>query len=241
MEQQRMMKNLSSTELSDTKNIVIAPEYQERFIHLPLNKKDKYFSNPADLVKFIKDTEKEIRTSKEYSNYIRYLKQVVGLRNCALFKNIDDSKAPIEMHHGPIFTLFDIVEIQIAYFYKKNIPINSARLTHHILKDHWNNLIQVVMLCKTAHDMVGNLQKLRDKAPPEEKKKYFLSGDGSWGNINAFILKYHEAFSINHYNKIINYIKDYKTYMNQENKTAKSELFITRITKWASIIEDKRS
>jgi hypothetical protein len=237
MSRQVIMKNLTSTELPDTKNIVIGPESQEKFIHLPLNKKDKYFSNPADLVNFIKDTEKNVRTSKEYSNYIRYLKNVVGLHNCALFKNIDDSKAPVEMHHGPVFTLFDIVEIQIAYLYKKGIPINSARLAHYILKDHWANLVQVVMLCKTAHEAVGNIG--RGKGSACDKKRFFLSGDSSWGDINGFIGKYHEAFSINHYNKIINYIRDYKEYIKEDNKTQRSELFINHITNRAKIMKEK--
>lgn len=219
------MNNLTSTVLPDTKNIVIGPEKQEKYIHLPFNKKDKYFNNPHDLIKFIQDVEKCIRTSKEYTNYIRYLKNIVGLRNCSLFRDIDDTKAPIEMHHGPIFTLYDIVEIQIAYLYKYNLAINSYRLTHNILKDHWNNIIQVVMLCKTAHNAVHNLNGLKDK------KKYFLSADAAWGNIDAFITKYYEAFSLNHYYKLKEYIKNYNLYKSDDSNVER-ELFHNKITEW---------
>jgi hypothetical protein len=227
MEQTKQMYNLTSTVLDDTKNIVVGPERMEKYIHLPLNKKDKYFSNPTDLIKFIQDVEKVIRTSKEYHNYIRYLKNVVGLRNCALFRDIDDSKAPIEMHHGPIFTLYDIVEIQIAYLYKHKLPINSCRLTHYILKEHWSNIIQVVMLCKTAHTAVHN-----HNLTNEDKKKYFLSADAAWGDINAFIEKYHEAFSINHYTKIKDYITRYNLYK-KDKANKQTELFHNKITEWA--------
>jgi hypothetical protein len=222
------MKNLTSTFLPDTKNIVIASEKQERFINLPFNKKDRYFSNPIDLVKFIKDVELVIRTSKEYHSYIRYLKEKVGLHNCALFKDINDTIAPIEMHHGPIFTLFDLVEIKISYFFKNNMPINSYRLAHHVLKDHWDNIVQVAMLCKAAHAAVHN-QALN------KSDKYFLSGDLAWGDINAYIDKYHEAFSINHYNKLKEYEKLYKT---RKNKNARSELFNNTITYWVDILKD---
>jgi hypothetical protein len=228
------MHNLTSTELPDTKNIVIAPENQERFIHLPFNKKDKYFSNPIDLIKFIKDVEMIIRTSKEYSGYIKYLKEKVGLRSCALLSGIDDSVAPIEMHHGPIFTLYDLVEIQITYLFKQNLPINSFRLAHNILKDHWNNIIQVVMLCKTAHTAVHN-----ENNSIRDKKKYFLSGEGSWGDINKFIKIYYNAFSINHYEKIKKYINDYKMYMEDTKRTETSDLFINTITKWVEIMDEK--
>jgi hypothetical protein len=232
MKTQRKMNNLTSTELYDTKNIVIGPERQEKYIHLPFNKKDKYFTNPSDLIKFIQDVEKVIRTSKEYSNYIKYLKNDVGLHNCSLFRDIDDSKAPIEMHHGPIFTLYDIVEIQVAYLYKHKMPINSYRLAHNILKDHWNNIIQVVMLCKTAHTAVHNLNGLKDK------KRYFLSADAAWGDINKFIEKYHEAFSITHYNKLKDYVKNYNLYK-RDSSDIKPELFTNKITEWVHEFKNK--
>jgi hypothetical protein len=224
----KTMNNLTSTYLKDTKNIVIGPKKEERFIHLPFNKKDKYFSDPADLVKFIKDVEFMIRTSKEYHRYIRYLKEDLGLRNCVLFREINDRMAPIEMHHGPIFTLFDLVEIKITYLYKQNVPINSYRLAHYILKDHWDNIIQVAMLCKSAHAAVHN-------SVINKKEKYFLSGDLAWGDINAFIHKYHEAFSINHYNKLKDYIKRYDTF---KNKNGQTELFNNTITYWADVLKD---
>jgi hypothetical protein len=231
MEAKKRLNNLTSTELSDTKNIVIGPERQEKYIHLPFNKKDKYFSNPADLIKFIQDVEKVIRTSKEYSNYIKYLKEKCNLHHCSLFRDIDDSKAPVEMHHGPIFTLYDIVEIQIAYLYKRNEAINSYRLTHNILKDHWDNIIQVVMLCRAAHMAVHNLNGLKDR------RRYFLSADAAWGDINAFIAKYYEAFSITHYNKLKDYIKSYNLYK-KDTAERETELFHNKITEWIYKFKD---
>jgi hypothetical protein len=172
-----------------------------------------------------------IRTSKEYSAYIKYLKDIVGLRQCALYRGIDDTKAPIEMHHGPIFTLFDIVEIQIAYLFKKGLPINSFRITHNVLKDHWNNLIQVVMLCKAAHVAIHNE---RDR----NRKRYFIPQERSWGDINGFINKYYDAFTINHYEKIKRYIKEYNEY-EAGNKKEEDKLFTNKITDWVSILKEK--
>jgi hypothetical protein len=181
-----------------------------------------------DLIKFIKDVEAVIRGSKEYYAYIKYLKEEVGLRNCALFQEINDGIAPIEMHHGPIFTLFDLVEIKIAYFYKNNLPINSYRLAHYILKDHWDNIVQVAMLCKAAHEAVHNPTMNRNC-------KYFLSGELAWGDINEYINRYHEAFSINHYNKLKEYEKQYNIH---KTHTVKSELFSNVITYWVDVLKD---
>jgi hypothetical protein len=228
------LENLTSTSLADTGNIVIAPKNQERFIYLPFNKKDKYFSNPNDLYKFIKDVELTIRTSKEYSAYIKYLKESVGLKQCALYSEIDDTKAPIEMHHGPIFTLYDIVEIQIAYLFKRELPINSFKLARNILKDHWDNLIQVVMLCKAAHVAVHN-----DRSSTKNKGRYFIPPERSWGDINGFIKKYYMALSINHYEKIKRYINDYKNYMSNSGKPNDEGLFINKITRWVDILKEK--
>jgi hypothetical protein len=225
------LENLTSTHLSDTKNIVIAPRNEERFIYLPFNKKDKYFNNPNDLLKFIKSVELLIRTSKEYSAYIKYLKATVGLRQCALYRKIDDGKAPIEMHHGPIFTLFDIVEIQIAYLFKNNLPINSFRLTHNILKDHWNNLIQVVMLCKAAHVAIHNDRDIN-------KNKYFIPPERTWGDINGFINKYYTAFTVTHYEKVKRYIKEYNRY-NSGNRSEEDKLFTNKMTDWSNILKEK--
>jgi hypothetical protein len=227
------LKNLTSTELSDTKNIVLGLENHERFVNLPLNKKDKYFQNPNDIIKFIKDVEKLIRTRKEYSGYIKYLKEKVGLHTCALYSDISDEQAIIEMHHGPIFTLFDIIEIQITYLSLNNMPINSCILAHNVLKDHYENIIQVVMLCKAAHVAVHN-----EGDVSRNKRRFFIPIERSWGNINEYIRKYHKAFSINHYDKLKRYITEYKAY-DSDNRSSENELFINKITRWADILKEK--
>jgi len=218
------MKNLTSVPL-DSGNIVVGVKNQERYLHLPFNKKDKYFMDPNDFIKFIKAVESFVRSSKEYSRYIAYLKNTVGLRNCAIFSEIDDSVAPIEMHHGPIFTLYDIVEIEIAHLFKKGEPINSANVTRHILKDHFDNIIQVTMLCEMAHVYVHAFAKTKDP-------RFFLSGDGSWGDFGAFVEKYHESLNLQHIQKIQKYLSVYDEFTTPEKRSAQSELFKSTLTDW---------
>ena len=207
---------------TDNGNIVVGRTGYEKFIHLPLNKKDKYFMNPVDFIKFIKDVESLVRKSKEYSRYIAYLKNEIGLRSCALFHNIDDSVAPIEMHHGPIFTLYDIVEIQIAHMFVNGEAINSMSVANNVLKDHFDNIIQVTMLCEMAHKGVHNFSKTKDS-------KFFLSADGSFGDFRKFVEKYKDSLTVQHVAKIKNYFKLYNEYSETKNS---SPMFEAVITMW---------
>lgn len=213
--------NLNSVE-KDNGNIVVGRTGYEKFIHLPLNKKDKYFMNPVDFIKFIKDVESLVRKSKEYSRYIAYLKNEIGLRSCALFHNIDDSVAPIEMHHGPIFTLYDIVEIQIAHMFVNGEAINSMSVANNVLKDHFDNIIQVTMLCEMAHKGVHSFAKTKDS-------KFFLSADGSFGDFRKFVEKYKDSLTVQHVAKIKNYFKLYNEYSETKNS---SPMFEAVITMW---------
>lgn len=213
--------NLNSVE-KDNGNIVVGRTGYEKFIHLPLNKKDKYFMNPVDFIKFIKDVESLVRKSKEYSRYIAYLKNEVGLRSCALFHNIDDSVAPIEMHHGPIFTLYDIAEIQIAHMFVHGEAINSMSVANNVLKDHFDNIIQITMLCEMAHKGVHSFSKTKDS-------KFFLSADGSFGDFRKFVEKYKDSLTVQHVAKIKNYFKLYNEYSETKNS---SPMFEAVMTMW---------
>lgn len=220
------LKNLTSVE-KDNGNIVVGKKDSEKYIHVPFNKKDKYFSNPVDFISFIKATEVLVRTSREYNRYIALLKNEVGLRSCALFHNIDDSIAPIEMHHGPIFTLHDIIEIQISNLYQLGEPINSSNVAHYVLKDHFDNIIQIVMLCKMAHVGVHNFNKSKDK-------RYFLNVDGAFGDFKKFVIKYNKSFTLSHINKIKHYLKLYEEYSSNNNH---EPMFKESITEWSEIFK----
>lgn len=222
------LKNLNSTK-KDNGNIVVAVDKMERFIHLPFNKKDKYFRNPDDFIRFIKACENAVRKSPEYTRYIAYLKVTVGLQSCALFPNITQAQAPLEFHHGPVFTLYDIIEIQIAHLFKNGDRINSSNVAHNVLKDHFDNIIQGVMLCEAAHKGVHAFQKTKDK-------KFFLPMDAAWGDLGKFLEKYHESFTMQHVLKLKRYLQDYEKYSAHPEKPS---LFAEDITLWANKFEEE--
>lgn len=160
----------------DKKSKVIKAE----FYHLPFYKKD--FFEASEYVKFIKAVEKLIRRSKEYKHYISYLKEDIGLRSDALQPNITDDLTDIEMHHGPILTLFDYCDIVTNYYLKKGIGVTTFKIAQDVLELHFENIVQVVMLSKTNHQAV-------------HAGKVFVHPDQAWGDINKFVERYIDGFT----------------------------------------------
>lgn len=167
------------------------------FFVIPFYKDEEFLSNFESYNSFVNACERMVRTSKRYSAYISYLKNDVGLHNCQVFANVTDldgKKGCIEMHHGPIFTLYDYCAIIIEYFRLKNKKITTFRIADAVLKEHELNHVQVVMLSKTAHQEVHN-------------RNIFLNYKQGFGDICAFLSKYKEALSDYYKTKINNYIE----------------------------------
>lgn len=177
---------------------------------IPFYKDVEYFSNSTSYEQFIRYTEKLVRNNKRYKAYISYLKNDVGLTECQVLPDLplgedDDSKVDIEMHHGPIFTLYDYVTILIEYFDLKGMKISTFRIADTLLREHELDNIQVVMLSATAHEEVHN-------------KNIFISYKQGYGRLNRFIKKYGVGINIFLREKLNKYIdrsrygesKDYK-------------------------------
>jgi len=194
------MKNTFSNIISEKTetNVVLKDDAKTSII--PFYKEKSFLLNTIDYLKFIKSIEHQVRTSKEYSAYIRYLKEDLDpkLNHCMVYSNITDSDAPIEMHHH-IFTLFDIVEIISTWFFKNDMPFSSSRVFHVVMEEHRNNRILVVMLCKAVHEAVHN------KINPR-----FLDYRMGHGDIVGFLEKYWDCLSITHIKKIQVYMEEFK-------------------------------
>lgn len=152
---------------------------------IPLYKNAEYFSNIDSYVNFIKGCERQVRQNDKYRKYIYYLKNTIGLKHCQVLPEIEpdeEGKIEIEMHHGPIFTLYDYCEIMVEYFLLKNMKISTFRIADMILDEHMKNHIQVVMLLSTVHEEVHN-------------RNIFINYKQAWGDLNAFVRKYGIAMS----------------------------------------------
>lgn len=199
------INNLVSVEKGN--DIIITPNQDSKYF-LSYLRNNINIMNEKDRREFISCTERIIRVSKDYSKYIADLKSTIpGAKSCALFNNIDDSMVPIEMHHGPIFTLAEICVIVLNHYIKNNKEIDSFDIAEEVLEDHYDGFIQTVFLCKMAHNIVSN-KKIQKNA--------FISLDHAIGNIVGFITKYSDSITYYEINKIRNYLYLSDLYNKQE-------------------------
>lgn len=177
-----MPKTLPDIEytVSDDKKVIPIVDSIRSMYQIPLYKEYEYFSNIDSYVNFIKGCERQVRINDRYKKYIWYLKNVVGLKHCQVLSEIEpdeQGKIEIEMHHGPIFTLYDYCEIMLEYFLLKGRKISTFRIADAVLDEHQKNHVQVVMLLATIHEEVHN-------------RNIFINYRQAWGDLNAFIKKY---------------------------------------------------
>jgi hypothetical protein len=180
----KVLPDIEYTTSDDNKVIPIVDSLKSMY-QIPLYKDVDYFSNIESYVNFIKGCERAVRGNDRYKKYIYYLKNVVGLKHCQVLPDIepdDKGKIEIEMHHGPIFTLYDYCEIMLEYFILKNKKISTFRIADAVLDEHQRNHVQVVMLLSTIHEEVHN-------------RNIFINYKQAFGDLNAFVKKYGIALS----------------------------------------------
>lgn len=171
--------------VSDSKKVIPIIDSVRSMYQIPLYKEFEYFSNIDSYVNFVKGCERQVRINDRYKKYIWYLKNVIGLNHCQVLSEIepdDAGKIEIEMHHGPIFTLYDYCEIMLEYFLLHNRKVSTFRIADAILDEHQKNHIQVVMLLATVHEEVHN-------------RNIFISMKQAFGDLNTFIRKYGKAMN----------------------------------------------
>ena len=127
--------------------------------YIPFDKHEDYFDIYENYVAFIKGCESLVRKHSFYSKYIKYLIDIVGIRTCQVLSNIevgeDKKKVTIEMHHGPILTLFDHCAIVLNYFRSINEPnITTFKVANTVIEEHRLNNVRVVLLSKSVHQQV---------------------------------------------------------------------------------------
>ena len=190
----------------------------ESYYEIPFYKDVDYMFSLENEVAFIKAVERMVRTSKYYSRYIAHLKVDLGLNFCQVKGNIaEDEDAGvtdlIEMHHGPIFTLFDVVSIILNYMLAKDMKITTFSVANKVIEEHFKHRVQTVMLCETVHQLVHD-------------NKVFLNYRQGFGDLYSFLEIYYEGLDEIMVNKIIDYIDKCKKY--DSNDFGNLNVIVTR-------------
>ena len=90
--------------------------------------------------KLIKRIERIIRSSIEYKEYIKFLKEELDLNYCSFFSNVNWDDVTIEMHHS-LFTLYDIT-------------VTVWDVADEVMLIHYSNIIALTPLSTTVHELV---------------------------------------------------------------------------------------
>lgn len=220
------MVNIISKKTEDGNVSICLKDSQ--YYYLPFNKAPVDFTDDKVRTTFIKAVERRVRRSKLYKAYIDYLKTDLKLVKCAVLGNIEGdkkSKTKIEMHHGPVFTLYDIVNIVLTKHLADNSKdLNTFDIAAEVLDLHRRKLVQTVMLCESVHKSMDN-----GKIAP------FISLDQTFGDLFGFVEEYHEYFSPKDVSALKKYIDNYKYNINHNSVNA----FKPILTKHDIVFVDK--
>lgn len=180
---------------------------ESSMFELAFYKDREYFSVMENLNAFVKSVEAMCRRSKYYKRYVKFIKEDVQLDNCQVLSNIEineNSDITLEMHHGPILTLYDYCVIIIDTLLSKDYDnITTFRVADIIMREHYMNNIQVVMLSKTVHEAVD--------------EGLFLNYKQGFGNLGLFLKKYKDGISKDQIFKINAYIRMCEEYNSFDN------------------------
>ena len=160
------MSNLISTLRLEKPKIV---EYEARY------------ETDKDKRKFIERTKRIVRSSKEYKDYIRYLKENMDMDRCVFFKKVkhtSDNAIKIEVHHEP-FTLDDIVRTVINKQLAEGRKLNDLDVANEVMELHYNDMVGLVPLSETIHELVHS-----------DTNKVFVPLNMVYGNFNKFFELY---------------------------------------------------
>lgn len=167
---------------------------------IPFDKGEDYFRIYDNYVHFVKGCEDLVRTDPFYPVYIKYLIEVVGMKVCQVLPGIevtDTKDVTIEMHHGPVLTLFQTCAIVLDHLRWLGDPnITTYKVADLVIEEHRLNHVRVMLACKTVHDQI-TLHNIK------------LNYNMGVGDTNAFLTKYpvHDKGIRNHINEYIEWSK----------------------------------
>lgn len=175
-------------------------EYKDEYISFQADKKELFGDYDA-YTKYVKSIEDMVRLDDRYVRYTIRLKEG-GLDHCAILGNLptDDPQLKIDIHHGPIFNLFDICDIILRARLKRGYADTVFDLADLVLTEHEEDNIMVIPLSRQVH--IGGVHNKK------ATKTVFLSLDSTWGRLDRFIDKWHDGMIREHYQAISKYCKE---------------------------------
>ena len=202
------------------KNPKIKSTVDDDVLKFYLNKED--LSDPDVFENFIKSCEHMIRKDERYSNYIHELKER-GFDKDVMQSGINNQRFPntsIEMHHGPMFTLYDICSIVTDHLLCSGEKVSTFKVAKLVLDEHEMHHIQVVMgLTKTNHQLLHD-------------GKIFVHINQAIGDILTCIKTYKKGLRREHLYTLEEYLKLCKKYDATDNDYLQIRKVVEKVNKY---------
>ena len=171
---------------------------------ISFNKSKEWFSNLDNTIRFVKAVEKLVRKHPDYDAIVSTIREEY-MDHCQILGNISREDAVLEIHHGPLFTLFDICLVVLNHLIvndDKNITtFNVAKI---VLDEHRLGDVQFVVLSKTAHQLI-------------DTGEIFINLNQGIGDIQSFINRYRDGIDEVMVDKINRYIDMSKKFESTDN------------------------
>jgi len=108
--------------------------------------------------KVIANIEKIVRASYHYKIFIYYLKNTLNMNECAFYEGYSmHNGLGVEIHHSP-FTLFEYTYAVAKKHIEEKGYFKIMEVASEVSKLHYEFLVGLVPLNKTAHKLVHNQQ-----------------------------------------------------------------------------------
>lgn len=137
---------ITEEKLPNTINLINIPEFE--FMVYDTNDEKEY-------EKYIKDVESQVRRSFEYRQFIKYLRENMGMDKCAFLQNVSNKETfdiKIEIHHYP-FSLRDIADIiyRKRSYYKESLDVQMV--AKEVMECHYKLIVGLIPLSETVHEL----------------------------------------------------------------------------------------
>ena len=119
-----------------------------------------HFKTDRERVKFIKQLEALCRSSMEYRDYIKFLRDNMDMNRCSVLKNLVSTKEKqysIEIHHEPL-TLFSIVDVVLTKYEDLGKFIDPFEIAAEVMSLHYEGKVGLIPLSITQHELVHDGQ-----------------------------------------------------------------------------------
>jgi hypothetical protein len=125
----------------------------ETGIYLELNRKN--FVDESEEKKFIKNVERLVRSSLEYKEWIKFIKDTLNLNVCVFSGETDEETDDIEIHHHPL-TLYDIVQAVCDTKIMKDQEFCTFDIAKEVIDLHFTLKVGFVPMLRSLHKKFHN-------------------------------------------------------------------------------------